>query len=312
MVDPESLKRQHPELARFDVRATDEDVIFTYAGSEVATIEGRNGGCILESSHGHAHCDEAEEAALLLVAFLQGEFRWVQEFRGDALAACWLESREGDSWANHEGSIFLCPFDADEWTPRNGELWKVRRIAWKLTPESSFEEETSEVENSEPTLKPESWIRILDRTLGPPAEGMKWTLGRDNRLVLQIPASWRRMPSESPDQTFVNFASSERALLVRVQNFYRPTQTPVPERESTIRPTLREYEREEASPENKGWACDKWTLTFMGDADDMLVLVELFEHESKPGAAETLRRKFEETVGEARYVPMNWRMQPES
>jgi hypothetical protein len=87
---------------------------------------------------------------------------------------------------------------------------------------------------------------------------------------------------------------------------------PAPERKTSIKPSSREYEREEASTENSGWAHDKWTLTFLGDRDDMLVIIQLFEHESEAGSAVPVRNLLVNTVGEARYVPNDWDMSAES
>ena len=308
MVDPESLKAQHPELAPFDVRAINEDVTLAYAGSEVARISRRNAEWEISSDHGHMHFDSFDEALDVLLDLLQGQARWTLQYRGETLASTWIEFREEGSWESHRGATFICPFDEDEWESREGETWKVVRVQWQTTGTDQFRETFKEQVRDEAVSRPNSWLKLLDATLGPPRDRMKWTPGRDNRLVLQIPKGWRRTMDLSKEHQWVDFSPEKPGLLLRVRNYYRPSQAPVPERTTTIRPTLKEYEREDSSEHNNGWVCHRWTLTFMGDEDDMLAIVELFEHPSLTGAAEPIQQSLEDSLSAARYTPREWTM----
>lgn len=312
MLGPEAIKRAHPELADFIIKQSEEGIQLALDGKEVASVLQREDEWILYSEHGHSHCESLEEGLELLCRFLRSEARWAEHFRGETLAAAWIETEVegGELWERQDLAIFLSPFDEDEWKTQPDDPWRTVRTTWRLRA-GRLEEAQFEREGEQSDLRPEEMFGWLETALGPPVQGMKWTVARDNRLALQVPKGWRRLTQSNSQGNYIDFAADRPGLMLRVQNYYRPTAVPAPERNTSVKPTFRDYEREEASEENGGWACDRWTLTYMGDQDDMLAIVELFEHASYIGAAEPFRKKLVDTVGEARYVPNNWNMAKE-
>lgn len=312
MADAQTLKQLYPELAAFEITRTEDHIEFSAEGKSVASIDHRHNEWIVYSQHGHAHRDGEQQALEFLGLLLRAQARWVEEFRGETLAAAWIEVLEEDgTWTQQDVAAFLAPFDPDDWNLWPGETWRTVRTKWEVTPPGGFVEHVRTREADKSSFHPGKMLGWLDQALGPPLPGMKWTVGRDNRLVLQVPLGWRRKAGPEKGKTFVDFAPHRPGLLLRVANYYRPSAVPAPERKISIKPASREYDRTEATVESKGWASDQWNLTFPGNKDDMLAIIDLFEHESQAGSSVPVRKLLVDTLSEARYVPNDWDMSSE-
>ncbi len=165
MVDPDAIKLQYPQLVRFEIKRTDKELQFWIDGARLADIDNSERDFVLDCDHGHAHRDTEEDAVKLLVSMLSGLGRWVEEFRGEVLAAAWIESKVDDAWERHDTSISLAPFDPDDWSLWPDEIWKTVRTTWHVDEDGKFEKKTAVRESERSTFHPEKMLEWLNTAL---------------------------------------------------------------------------------------------------------------------------------------------------
>lgn len=252
----------------------------------------------------HAHRQTPEEALDLIAEILKGAVRCATEHRGDTLAMTWFERWDGEAFEVADKSVFLSPYDADEWAPRSGDVWKQVRVSRVYVPETkTIAVSTNDSESLLSLFGIPETTNWFDDGLGIPAIGMKWTASRDYRFVFQAPSGWRRKPLEK-DHWWLDFAQTEGPLILRTYNVYRDSKTPGP-----IKPYAREPDSiTREHHEEPNWCSHRWTLLFTDGRNEMMGVLELFYPSGSPELAEPHRTLIDSNVGQSLYAPDDWDM----
>jgi len=302
----ERLAERIPAAFGLHVRRGDEGLEIVAEDASILQIDSGRGEWTVWSSDGHAHRDSFEEAAELALSLLQGEARFAREYRSDTLASTWIEIWDGDAFEVHDQACFLPPFDAVEWEVWPDDRWRVVRKTLALG--TTEGEQTFESPSDAPSMADSPMLGWLETALGPPAEGMRWTVGGQSRFVFQVPRGWRRRPVEPTDQAhnLIDFLSPEPGLLLRARTYFRDAEIPTAHPEvQAILP----YSVEPFADDSEGeWSNLTWTLLFSDGEGEMMGVLELFFIASEKDAAMAMRDSIEASARNARFVPGEWDM----
>ncbi len=287
-----------------------DDSLVVRQGSEVLfEISAAIGGMRIQGPHVDAHRKNLEESLELIWQLLRGDARSVEEFRDGTLAARWIEVREGDAFVQIDLAAHLSPFDEAEWTPRPGEVWRIRRYGYALSyselKNEHVEQTFFDVAGSEPQGANPAAFNLLATALGPAIDGFRWTNGPDSRSMLQVPKAWRRFQEDGDG--FVDFESPTDSCFLRIVTYYAaPSQPSNPTRTKSFESSTQSYEFVEAN----GWNCDRYTLAFHGDDKDMLAVLEAYWPEAEQEPVE-FRESIRRTAPLIRMTPVEWSMSPD-
>lgn len=255
------------------------------------------------NSGAHVHRDSWTEAADVVESLLRGEARWAAEFRGDVQAAAWMEVWDEGSYLIQERAIYLQPLDPDEWQLAPGEYWRVDRTEYR-TRLGRFKLHTFSVEGIEPLGWSEKDCDDFLTSLGPPPDGLKWTMAPTPRLILVAPRGWRRVQTDEEKPSFVDLAPPEGGIALRVHHYFRDREESIlPEGEPMPRPVDVEFETDAASEESNGWACDRWKLLFPADGYEMLAMLELYHLPGEGPDPAPIRHRLDRHIRECRHWP---------
>lgn len=264
-----------------------------------------DGSYRVEPPHGHAHRPTLEAALDLVWELLRGQARSVEEYCDGQLAATWIERADGDNqFVLGDVACYLSPFDAVEWEP-NGLVWRTIRYTCRPA-DGDVREERMDLESSQSQLLPIDSLEWIPNALGRAPEGFTWTVGPGSmRCVLPVPSGWTRRKPGEPG--FDDFVPPTGHHLLRVTTYFREPSAPQnPFRETTIRASSREVE----TLIEGEWSCDKISLTFHGDDQDMLVVLWVYwptNTDEPPGFRDSIAR----ASTEVRMTPEVWHMEPE-
>lgn len=302
----ERLAESIPATFGVRIRRVEDRFEIGTESKRLLTIESSNDEWVVRGPDGHAHRETLDEAMDLSLRLLQGNARFATEYRGDVLAATWIEIWDGQAFGVHDQACFLSPFDAEEWALWPNERWRVVRKKYALA--TSEGQQSFERDSEAPSLDRSSMFGWLETALGPPVEGMRWTVGGQSRFVFQAPKGWRRRPSEEEDQqhNLIDFPSPMPGLVFRTRTYFRNAEEPH-ERPTAqaIPPKSVEYALGESGGE---WTTHSWTLLFSDGEGEMMGVLELFYIESRRIEAETIRRRIDAAAWVARFVPHEWDM----
>jgi hypothetical protein len=302
-----------PSLRHFQSEAIESGLrVLTPTGHPVADLTRDDRGWTMYCEDGHVHRRGLEDALNTLEDLTEGRARWAVEYRGDTKAAAWLERRDGEYYEVSDLASYLAPFDPDEWTLWPGEEWVVRRAEWTCDDSGELLKHYSELRLGEPTGVDEKRFEWISSALGPATEGTRWTTGYDYRVVLQAPSGWRRLPAEDGQYDSI-FAPAGKRLLLRINTYFRDSEAP----KADVAPLAKrvsevEVKRDEEQDREDGWHSDRWQLTFSGDQQDMMAILELFWREADAEEARQYRPLLERTAHETRYIEGEWNMQLEA
>jgi hypothetical protein len=272
----------------------------------VLTIRPSDDSWIVESPEGHGHVDTPEAAAELAAQILRGDARFVTEYRGDTLSATWIEIGRGESFEVEHIASFLCPFDAEDWELAPGEQWRQVRVTRNYLPESATIAEGKAERVAEDSMaKTPSLMTALERGLGPPEPGMRWTLGTDNRLVLQAPKGWRRH-LRNRETRFVEFIPPGGGFVFRSRHYFRDSERPLATPITTaVSPNSITHAEGGTDP---NWNQQTWTLMFTDGENDMMAIFDLFYLPKLAAEAEAIRDQISAAAPLALFVPLTWDM----
>lgn len=228
----------------------------------------KGGQWTLTSTFGHAHLESREEGEALAEKLLDGDARFVQEYRGETLAATWIEERVEDWYERRSVALFLVPFEAEEWTLRPGETWVQKRIVLRPgTPEGSSS--TERIADAPVHANSDS-LAWLEETLGLPPTDFRWATMK-GRLAVPVPAGWRRT-TEDPEV----FAPYAGAPALRVETFFREDKGGGDVREDEpVPPRSVERDAEAPYPGAPEWRSVKWQAMFTDGREEMMARVTL-------------------------------------
>lgn len=257
----------------------------------------------------HAHCESPEEASALLREAVRGKIAWVEHFRGDQLAATWLEDLRGQEPVRWADAIFLCPFDTEDWIAYSGERWRTRRtvlhlnLLGRVRENISVEESTAE---ASPEFEPLTW---LEDALGNPPPGSRWTTGYGHWMAIAVPNGWRIQREPSPTGNETVFARPGSHVFIVVNPYFRDAEGS-PELVQSARPTTIEGATIPASEETSGWNVQQWTLEFLGTRKELCLVVCVYSRPEDEHPA-SLIEFLETLLPEWRHTPTDWQMQRE-
>lgn len=258
----------------------------------------------------HAHFDAFEDVIRLATSLLSGATRCVTEYRGEDVAGAWFEISKDGLFEAYQQSIYLSPFDEDEWVTLPGESWRTIRRKWSIGPEGLGEERFERVSDT-PSLDRSEMRGWLSTVLGPPQASMRWTVAGQARFVFQAPKGWRRKADqEANEHNLADFVGPAGELIFRSRSYFRTAKGPGASVSHAKAPHSIEYKFESSTDSN--WATHAWTLLFANGGDEMMSILELFCTKSRASEGESVREAVDRSVSSARYVPQNWNMVDES
>lgn len=304
MNDRQFCQRLRKSFWSLRLKTWGEDLVVRQGDVTWFEITAAYPGVQVTGPHTQAHRKSLEDAFDLIIMLLSGDARSVEEFRDGTLAASWIEIRQGTAFFQSDLVSHLPPFDEAEWTPRDQEVWRTRRFYYERVGED-LEQRYTDLASLEPQgVRPElfGW---LNETLGSPIKGLRWTQGPDDRCLLQVPVSWRKVVEEDPG--YSDFESPTDNPFLRIALYYsEPAKPQTPGRQATILASRQDYELVEEG----GWMSDRYSLVFHGEDIDMLAVLQAFWPTSDPEPAE-----FRESVRLAapltRMTPRNWSVRAE-
>lgn len=264
----------------------------------------------VESELAHAHFEEFEDAAGLVTGLLTGQTRCTTEYRSEILASAWFEVREGEGFRVTQQSIYLSPFDEDEWHLLPGESWRTMRRTFRLGPEG-VEEQRFERLSEEPTESRPEMAGWLITALGPPVEGMRWTVAAHAQFILQAPRGWRRKVEErtEPDpHNLADFLNPAGDLLFRSRTYFRTSPSSELPVKHAKAPYSTEHTFEAASGPDSPWNKHTWTMLFRNGEEEMMSLLELIYRDGQTAQAEAIRPRIDASANASRFVPHEWDM----
>jgi hypothetical protein len=307
------------------IRSITPDVVFTREGSvlfvgatghgERVVVEWQDEQWVTSTDDWHGHYPEALDALVRALWILAGDARTAKELRNGVLAESWLEFYDDGIFRVEQGSVFLNPFDIEEWGNESGEIWTVQRKHRRLLdiPKSDLpwgsegfqtelgeitewtrQEERALIHSSEsPTF---SWIA---GEFGNAAENMRWTTDKNFMFVFQAPKGWKAQQPPPENDSVFNAPHGELGL--RVSTFFRDTPEPLaPPLESPVRPSSIEYSFEAEGSHAPGWELHRWDVLFSTGEEDMMARVDLYRqlngHDALP-----YKKLLDETLPGSRY-----------
>lgn len=254
--------------------------------------------------HAHGHFHSLADALSNAAAFLRGRNRFVEEFRDEMLATAWLEIQDGDAYEVDNVSMYLCPFDPDEWQLRPGEEWLQVRTTFDFDPiEGDLDKRILERRTTDGQGARSASLTWLEAGLGRASVGMRWTLGCHRRFVFQAPSGWRRLPSEDKKVPWVDFVGPDMRMILRVQNYFREEIPPSAPSERASGPLSIETSNDVA---DAAWHKHQWQLLFSDGADEMMAIVELF-YQPQEDCTE-IKERLDKSLTTSLLAPNEWDM----
>jgi len=301
----ESLKQTVPDSLAAAWQIGDDSVfIEDPQGSFLIGIRQTASEWIVETGHGHAHRNAPDEAILLVGQLLVGDARFTQEFRGELHASSWLETREDEFFVGSDTSLYLNPFDADEWICWPGEQWTQVRYSFHINELSGQLTESSQsrwADEIHELPQPATW---MEEGLGLADAEMKWTYGPHRRFVLQCPKGWRAVKRDS-ETHYLEFIPQFDGMVFRATNYFRETDGSKAASEKAVAPTSIQYSVEVSETD---WSWHRWVLMFSDYENEMVGILELaYLPESRVDSGPYVER-IKQSVSKSLFAPENWDM----
>ncbi len=283
-----------------------DDVLVSTAGSEIkvavvkepslititftaAPQEDQN--YVVYTSEWHGHFLDAGEAVDAIFSILDGTSRIVEEWRGETFAGGWRETWQGTAYEVFNVSLYLNPFDVEEWRSSEGG-WnrKITHRRYIASPvpvapgcprlgEKKVEDITSNQSQAQVISGSKDW---LVHTFGPPPEGTRWTLCACNSLVLPLPLGWLAYPPKGDSRNRSDFWKEGETALIRIIGFFRRREVPAGKTagQEGVPPVSVNYSSQDPCSHSLDHRCHLWECNFENGKEDMLARIYFYQMRS--------------------------------
>lgn len=213
------------------------------------------------------------------------------------MAAGWFEYEyEPDEFTVGDVSVFLSPFDREEWTSFDGDIWKQTRTTRTSDDSGGFRLESFDVFDNPPVHIESPMLDWLEAGLGAPSLGMKWV--GTHYGVLQVPTGWRVVSDSLAEH--IEWSPQQGIILLRLSRFQREAETPHKRRTtSAARPISIDHE----VLTDAEWMQDRWSLVYGDGDEEIMLMLSLY---SRPGGEAfhgNIRDQIAAAIHRTYYVP---------